>query len=96
VLKNKLIDSQPETSTVRMKAGAVPSEIVSNALRLLASRGLAPTPENYQQCYAEISGQALAPSAPAALGTPTGEPLAPVWNELISELLKQWQPAKPD
>ena len=96
VLKNKLIDSQPETSTVRMKAGAVPSEIVSNALRLLASRGLAPTPENYQQCYVEVSGQTLAASAPAAQGAPTGEALAPVWTELISELLKQWQPAKPD
>ena len=77
-------------------AGPADARVAAVALRLLASRGLAPPPENSQQCYLEISGQTLAPSAPATQGTTTGEPLAPVWNELISELLKQWQPAKPD
>ena len=96
VLKNKLIDSQPETPNVKMGANAIPSEIVSNTLRLLASRRMAPTPENYQRCYLEISGQTLAEPASEGQGTPTGELLAPVWTELISELLKQWQPAKPD
>lgn len=97
VLKNKLIDSEPETPDIRLKTKASPSEIVSSALRLLASRGLAPTPENYQRCYLEASGQTLAEPAPEdAQATASGEPLAPVWSELISELLKQWQPAKPD
>jgi DNA-binding NarL/FixJ family response regulator len=97
VLKNKLIDSRPETPTESLGAKAIQSEIVTNTLRLLASRRLDPTPANYQQCYLEISGQKLAEPAPEAKGTPTGEPPAPVWaSELIAELLKQWQPAKPD
>ncbi len=97
VLKNKLIDSQQETPAVRPEANAAPSETVRNTLRLLASRRLAPTPANYQRCYLEITGQSLAEPAPDARGMPTGEPpLAPVWTELISELLKQLQPTKPD
>ena len=97
VLKNKLIDSEPETPTVALDANTIPSEVVGKTLRLLVSRRLAPTPENYQRCYFEISGQSLAEPSSEAQGAPTGEPpLAPVWAELISELLKQVQPAKPD
>ena len=97
VLKNKLIDSEPETPTVALDANTLPSEVVGKTLRLLVSRRLAPTPENYQRCYFEISGQSLAEPSSEAQGAPTGEPpLAPVWAELISELLKQVQPAKPD
>jgi diguanylate cyclase len=40
-----------------------PSEIARETLRVLASRRLAPTPENYQKIYAEISGG----GAPAAV-----------------------------
>lgn len=69
-----------------------PSEIARETLRLLASRRLVPTPENYRRCYFETSGQTDAEPLPEAERPPASAlPLAPVWAELISDLLKQWE-----
>lgn len=58
-----------------------PSAIARETLRLLASRRIAPTPDSYRQHYLEIAGQ---PDA--------GEKAtAPVWAQLILDLLKQWE-----
>lgn len=67
-----------------------PSEIARETLRLLATRRLAPTPENYRLCYFEASGQTDT-NAEAASAPPSALPLAPVWAELIGDLLKQWE-----
>lgn len=58
-----------------------PSEIARETLRLMASRRIAPTPDSYRQHYQEIAGQ------PDVEEKAT----APVWAQLILELLKQWE-----
>jgi len=66
-----------------------PSEIARETLTTLASRKLAPTPENYSQMYQEISGEAAqAPSADIGATTSKGK-LVPAWSELIRDLLRQ-------
>lgn len=66
-----------------------PSEIARETLTALASRKLAPTPENYSQMYREISGEAApAPSADIGATTSKGR-LVPAWSELIRDLLRQ-------
>ena len=66
-----------------------PSEIARETLTALASRKLAPTPENYSQMYREISGEAAqGPSADIGATTSKGK-LLPAWSELIRDLLRQ-------
>ena len=66
-----------------------PSEIARETLTALASRKLAPTPENYSQMYREISGEtAQAPAAEIGATTSKGR-LVPAWSELIRDLLRQ-------
>ena len=66
-----------------------PSEIARETLTALASRKLAPTPENYSQMYREISGEAAqAPAAEIGATTSKGR-LVPAWSELIRDLLRQ-------
>ncbi|OIR15873.1 response regulator PleD [mine drainage metagenome] len=66
-----------------------PSEIARETLTALASRKLAPTPENYAQMYQEISGEtAKSPSADIGATTSKGR-LVPAWSELIRDLLRQ-------
>lgn len=57
---------------------ANPTEIARETLRLLASRRIAPTPENYRRIYHEISG------VPDETG-------ASSWPTLIRELLRLWE-----
>jgi diguanylate cyclase len=60
-----------------------PSDIARETLTQLATRKLAPTPENYARMYSEISGEAeKRPSADA------DQPI-PAWPELIRDLLRQ-------
>ncbi len=66
-----------------------PSELARETLVALASRKLAPTPENYAQMYREISGD-TAPVSSADKGATTGKDKpAPAWSELIRDLLRQ-------
>jgi diguanylate cyclase len=44
----------------------IPSEIARETLKLLVARRLAPTPDNYQALYDEVSGNGGAPPFPAA------------------------------
>jgi diguanylate cyclase len=69
-----------------------PSDIARETFTALATRKLAPTPENYAQVYREISGEPVA--AVADTDTDTGATngkgeLVPVWSELIRDLLRQ-------
>ncbi len=65
------------------------SEIARETLTALSSRKLAPTPENYEQMYREISGEpAPAPSAEIGATTSKGK-LVPAWSDLIRDLLHQ-------
>ncbi|MDO8989222.1 MAG: diguanylate cyclase [Sideroxyarcus sp.] len=66
-----------------------PSELARETLTTLATRKLAPTPENYAQMYREISGEPTA-VAPAEPGETTSHgQLVPAWSELIRDLLRQ-------
>ncbi|MFZ2161879.1 MAG: diguanylate cyclase [Sideroxyarcus sp.] len=60
-----------------------PSDLARETLTTLATRKLAPTPENYAQMYHEISGEAGKPPSADA-----GKPI-PAWPELIRDLLRQ-------
>ncbi|MFP5382385.1 MAG: GGDEF domain-containing protein, partial [Gammaproteobacteria bacterium] len=46
---------------------ANPTEVAREALRRLAMRRIAPTPDNYQTLYDEIVGKAAGPSAAGVL-----------------------------
>lgn len=56
-----------------------PTDIARETLKLLSARRVAPTPDNYQKIYQEISG--------VAASTPVSQP----WGELIRELIRQWE-----
>ena len=58
-----------------------PSDIARETLRLLASRRIAPTPDSYRQYYQEIAGEPEADEKASA----------PVWAQLILDLLRQWE-----
>ena len=58
-----------------------PSEIARETLRLLASRRIAPTPDSYRQHYLEVAGK------PETEEKAT----APIWAQLILDLLRQWE-----
>jgi len=60
-----------------------PSDIARETLKLLASRKLAPTPDNFAQVYRELSGE----TAPPQDSPDTQVPLN--WSDLIRDLLKQ-------
>ncbi|MDX8399765.1 MAG: GGDEF domain-containing protein [Gallionellaceae bacterium] len=72
-----------------MKNTANPSEVARETLSVLASRKLAPTPENYTNIFQEISGV----SADAAPAAQTAEVEAPQpdlpWSSLIQDMLRQ-------
>jgi diguanylate cyclase len=66
-----------------------PSDIARETLTALATRKLAPTPENYEQMYREIGGEPEQPAS-AEIGATTGkDQLVPAWPELIRDLLRQ-------
>ena len=65
-----------------------PSEIARETLTALASRKLAPTPENYAQMYGEISGEPARAEVGIGATTSKGK-LVPAWSELIRDLLRQ-------
>ncbi len=73
------------------KEALSPIEIAREALRRLASRRVAPTPDNYRQLYHEIAGY-----APETVETDaerqTLHPAAPVpWGNLVKDLIKHWE-----
>lgn len=71
-----------------MSKPKTPSEIARETLTTLASRKLAPTPENYAQVYREIGG--IAAPAAADIGSTTSKGrLVPAWSDLIRDLLRQ-------
>ncbi len=51
---------------MRMDSVKSPSEIARDTLKLLATRRLPPTPENYQSLYEEVSGSRSPPQFPTA------------------------------
>ena len=53
-----------------------PSEIARETLKMLATRKLAPTPDNYAQAYEEISGTPQAPAGAAVVITQIAQQLA--------------------
>lgn len=75
-----------------MPPPANPTELARETLKQLAIRRIAPTPENYQRIYQELSGET--PQASAAAGVETTGKGGGVdeagWPELIRELLRQW------
>jgi len=70
-----------------MTTPATPSEIAREALKTLAARKLAPTPDNYARVYQEIGG--TAPAGGAADNKGASEAAPPAWPGLIQSLLKQ-------
>ncbi|MFA7399792.1 MAG: diguanylate cyclase [Sideroxydans sp.] len=60
-----------------------PPDTARETLKLLASRKLAPTPDNYAQVYRELSGEIASPAG----SNDTKPPLN--WSDLIRDLLKQ-------
>ncbi len=63
-----------------MEHPKAPADIAREAIRKLASRRLPPTPDNFRQAYAEVSG--------AAADEETRPD--PRWPEVLRPLMKQW------
>lgn len=60
-----------------------PSDTARETLKLLASRKLAPTPDNYAQVYRELSGEVASAKDQNDVKVPLN------WSDLIRDLLKQ-------
>lgn len=67
-----------------MEQPKAPAEIAREAIRKLSSRRLPPTPDNFRQAYAEVSGVAAAPDSTAE------EKRDPRWPDVLRPLIKQW------
>jgi diguanylate cyclase len=67
-----------------MEQPKAPAEIAREAIRKLSSRRLPPTPDNFRQAYAEVSGVAAAPDSSAE------EKRDPRWPDVLRPLIKQW------
>ena len=74
------------TTTVANKETPIgeATDVARKTLRMLASKRVAPTPENYRQIYLEIVG-----TGPAA--TTSNEPESLSWGLLIAALVKHWE-----
>jgi diguanylate cyclase len=78
-----------------MEHPKLPADIARAAIRLLGARRLPPTPDNFQQAYAEVAGEE------ASVGEgrkPKHETVAPGkteselrWSDAIRPLIKQWE-----
>jgi diguanylate cyclase len=72
-----------------------PTEVAREALRRLALRRIAPTPENYRNLYHEIAGTSIAPSAITALEALTDDlrqrhpALSPYLDEMDKAINKE-------
>jgi diguanylate cyclase len=66
----------PEFTESVMAQPKPPADIAREAIRRLASRRLPPTPENFRQAYADVSGETI----PAEAG----------WPDVLRPLMKQW------
>lgn len=67
-----------------MEHPKAPAEIAREAIRKLASRRLPPTPDNFRQAYAEVSGVAAAADAAATAAVDLR------WPDVLRPLVKQW------
>ncbi|MDD5388218.1 MAG: GGDEF domain-containing protein [Gallionellaceae bacterium] len=75
-----------------------PADIARAAIRLLGTRRLPPTPDNFQRAYAEVAGEKVEksvekPKEAGAKSEPTKpEPAKPElrWPDAIRPLIKQW------
>ncbi len=66
----------PEFTESVMTQPKQPAEIAREAIRRLASRRLPPTPENFREAYADVSGEAI--------------PEDLCWPDVLRPLMKQW------
>ncbi len=67
-----------------------PADIARAAIRLLGSRRLPPTPDNFQRAYAEVAGEpAVKPKGGDAKPVPAKPELR--WADAIRPLIKQWE-----
>jgi len=66
----------PEFTESVMAPQKQPADIAREAIRRLASLRLPPTPENFRQAYADVSGEAL--------------PAEANWPDVLRPLMKQW------
>jgi diguanylate cyclase len=64
-----------------------PVDIAREAFRRLATRRIAPTPQNYQLAYDEVAGIAATPDEPAAPAAPAGDPGAELMLEKFAAKL---------
>jgi diguanylate cyclase len=64
-----------------------PAELARDAIRLLATRRLPPTPDNYEQAYLEVSGASAKLRAESAEPRPATQ----AWPDLIRPLIRQWE-----
>jgi len=67
-----------------------PADIARAAIRLLGTRRLPPTPDNFQRAYAEVAGEKVeTPKGEGAKPEPAKPELR--WPDAIRPLIKQWE-----
>ena len=78
----------PNQPAATATPGKPPTELAREAIRLLTSRRLPPTPEHFHKAYNEVAGLPEQPVAADTAPAPAHEP--PKWPDLIRALVKQW------
>ncbi len=71
-------------------AASQPADIARAAIRMLGTRRLPPTPDNFQRAYAEVAGEKVEkPKEEGAKPEPAKPELR--WPDAIRPLIKQWE-----
>lgn len=84
---DRILDHFPEDDMERPNQ---PADIARSAIRLLGTRRLPPTPDNFQRAYAEVAGEKAEKPKDAATQPESARP-EPRWPDAIRPLIKQWE-----
>ena len=77
----------PNQPAAKPAPGKQPNELAREAIRLLTSKRLPPTPDNFQKAYNEVAGL---PEQATEAGDTAEVREQPKWPDLLRGLVKQW------
>lgn len=83
----------PKQTAANPSAAKQPAELAREAIRLLTSKQLQPTPDNFLRAYNEVAGlpNEAKPAATSAAEPPEASKPEPKWPDLLRTLIRQWE-----
>jgi diguanylate cyclase len=88
----------PKQTNANQPAAKQPAELAREAIRLLTSKHLQPTPDNFLRAYNEVAGLpneatpvATTPATQIEANKPEPRKPEPKWPDLLRSLIRQWE-----